>query len=90
MHENLEEILHQFVAAKEAGDSAREGLREAMKTLNTAEQLFNRALDALADYIGSQNQSGSVIDIGGFRFNRLKMPGISGFHSIDDIFGDLF
>ena len=87
--DQLEQIYQQFVYAKEARDTAMEKHNEAMQDLRSANARFDRAMESLAEYLGTAmtDEGGDAGDI----FNTLtggamKLTGISP----SKLFGDLF
>jgi hypothetical protein len=86
--DQLEEIYQAFVLAKEARDAAMEKHNDAMQDLRSANARFDRAIENLAEYLGTSmtDEGGDAGDIfttltGGLSFKPLGKS---------NPFGDLF
>lgn len=94
MADKLEEIVGDFFAAQNARDSAMELLDEAHRALKTADTLYDRAVEALAEYVGLSDEvigeTEGGFGIGGLTSAMKTINKYTGAQGIQSLFGDLF
>jgi hypothetical protein len=87
--DQLEEIFQDFLAAQKAKDTAIEILDEANSVLKSANKIYDRAVEALSEYLGRTEESISGGDTG--LFGTLKtVQNFTNPKNLGELFGDLF